>query len=178
MSDSGPTKTINILLVEDNPEDADWTEETLDRIPGTRVRVVEDGVAALAFLRREGKYVTEVKPHVILLDMRLPKKSGWEVLEEIERDLGLRLIPVVVMTGVDTETDDAVRRNCNGRSNRLGCQPEHVDLFRLNLAGIRDGCFCHCNSSDRQRKVRRQLYCQIVHGIAFRVLLVYLSCIH
>ena len=117
MSGSGPTKTIDILLVEDNPEDADWTEETLRRIPCTRVSVVEDGVAALAFLRREAKYVTEVKPHVILLDMRLPKKNGWEVLEEIERDLGLRLIPVVVMTGVDTETDDAVRAIKMGASD-------------------------------------------------------------
>ena len=117
MSDSGPTKTIEILLVEDNPDDADWTEETLSRIPGTRVNVVEDGVAALAFLRREDGYVTKVKPHLILLDMRLPKKSGWEVLEEIERDLGLRLIPVVVMTGVDTETDDAVRAIKMGASD-------------------------------------------------------------
>ena len=119
MSDSGPTKTIEILLVEDNPDDADWTEETLSRIPGTRVNVVEDGVAALAFLRREDGYVTKVKPHLILLDMRLPKKSGWEVLEEIERDLGLQTIPVVVMTGVDTETDDAVRAIKMGANNYI-----------------------------------------------------------
>ncbi len=117
MSDSRPTKTIEILLVEDNPDDADWTEETLSRIPGTRVNVVEDGVAALAFLRREDEYVTKVRPHLILLDMRLPKKNGWEVLEEIERDLGLQPIPVVVMTGVDTETDDAVRAIKMGASD-------------------------------------------------------------
>ena len=117
MSNSGPTKTIEILLVEDNPDDADWTEETLSRLPGANVNVVEDGVAALAFLRREDEYVTKVRPHLILLDMRLPKKSGWEVLEEIERDLGLRSIPVVVMTGVDVETDDAVRATKMGATN-------------------------------------------------------------
>ena len=117
MSDSGPTKTIEILLVEDNPDDADWTEETLGRLPGANVNVVEDGVAALAFLRREGEYVTKVRPHLILLDMHLPKKSGWEVLEEIEGDLGLRSIPVVVMTGVDVETEDAVRATKMGATN-------------------------------------------------------------
>ena len=117
MSDSGPTKTIDVLLVEDNPDDADWTVETLSRIPCTRVSVVEDGVAALAFLRREAEYVTKVRPHLILLDMRLPKKDGWEVLEEIEGDLGLRLIPVVVMTGVDTKTEDAVRAIKMGASD-------------------------------------------------------------
>ena len=154
-SDSGPTKKIEILVVEDNPEFADWTVDELRKIPGTGVSLVEDGVEALAFLRRERKYVTAVRPHLILLDMRLPKKSGWDVLEEMHfGDAG------------DDAHHDIFDARLSGGSHRhrvavapqSGGQPKHVDLFRLNLAGIRDDCFCHGTSSDRQRKLRPQLY--------------------
>jgi CheY-like chemotaxis protein len=90
---------IEILLVEDSPSDIDLTREALD---DTRVHnnlsVVTDGVEALAFLRREGKYADAPYPDMILLDLNLPKKDGREVLAEIKADPKLSHIPVVVLT--------------------------------------------------------------------------------
>ena len=95
-----------ILLVEDNPGDVRLTMEALN---GARIRndvdVVPDGVEAMSFLRREGKYENARQPDIILLDLNLPKKSGREVLEEIKADEHLRRIPVVVLTSSQAEQD-------------------------------------------------------------------------
>jgi chemotaxis family two-component system response regulator Rcp1 len=97
---------IEILLVEDSPDDASLTMEALQE---GRVRnnisLVEDGVAALAFLRREGGYASAPRPDLILLDLNLPRKNGREVLAEIKQDPSLRRIPVVIMTSSDDEKD-------------------------------------------------------------------------
>jgi two-component system response regulator len=90
---------IEILLVEDNPADVLITQEALReaRLINT-IHVVEDGVAALAFLHRQGPYATAPRPDLVLLDLNLPKKNGHEVLAEIKADPDLKLIPVVVLT--------------------------------------------------------------------------------
>jgi len=97
---------IEILLVEDNPDDASLT---VDALQEGRVRnnvtVIEDGVSALAFLHREGPYASAPRPDLILLDLRLPRKSGLEVLSEIKQHKSLRRIPVVIMTSSDDEKD-------------------------------------------------------------------------
>jgi CheY-like chemotaxis protein len=97
---------VEILLVEDNPGDLRLTREALK---GAKVRnnlhVVMDGVEAMAFLRREGKYAEAVRPDLILLDLNLPKKDGREVLAEIKADDNLRRIPVVVLTVSQAEED-------------------------------------------------------------------------
>ncbi len=107
MSESEP---FDILLVEDNPDDADWTVDALSRVT-TKVHVVEDGVEALAFLRREGTYAHQSRPYLVLLDLRLPKKSGLDVLTEIrgDPDSELNRIPVIIMTGGDTQQADYQR---------------------------------------------------------------------
>src|SRR5690606_34820494 len=98
--------TIEILLVEDNPADVDLTQETLAYAKiRNRLHVVNDGEAALAYLRREGRYATAVRPDLILLDLNLPRKDGREVLEELKADPDLRSIPVVVLTSSDAEKD-------------------------------------------------------------------------
>jgi len=97
---------IEILLVEDNPDDADLTLDALrDGRVRNRVTVVEDGVEALAYLRREGHYASALRPDLILLDLNLPRKNGREVLAEIKQDPSLRRIPVVIMTSSDDEKD-------------------------------------------------------------------------
>jgi CheY-like chemotaxis protein len=90
---------IEVLLVEDDPGDVLMTKEAFaDNKVKNNLSVVTDGVEALAFLRREGKYSDAPYPDLILLDLNLPKKDGREVLAEIKADERLSLIPVVVLT--------------------------------------------------------------------------------
>jgi CheY-like chemotaxis protein len=99
-------KPVEILLVEDSPSDADLAVETLGESKVlNNLHVVEDGVEALAFLRREGAHANAPRPDVILLDLNLPKKSGLEVLTEIKSDPKLMRIPVVILTTSAAEED-------------------------------------------------------------------------
>ena len=96
---------IEILLVEDNPGDVRLTQEALkEGKVYNNLNVVSDGVEAMAYLRREGKYVDSVIPDIILLDLNLPKMDGREVLAAIKDDKKIKRIPVVVLT---TSKDDA-----------------------------------------------------------------------
>ena len=104
MTTGSPTNPLEVLLVEDNPADARLTEEILKDSDYTlKLSVVEDGEAAIAYLRREGEYATAPRPDLILLDLMLPKKSGQEVLAEMNEDAGLTTIPVMILTGTEAE---------------------------------------------------------------------------
>jgi chemotaxis family two-component system response regulator Rcp1 len=107
MSSQAIGKPIEILLVEDNPGDVRLTVEALkeSKMRNNNMSVVGDGVEALAFLHREGKYADAPRPDLILLDLNLPKKGGHEVLAEIKADENLRCIPVVVLTASEAEQD-------------------------------------------------------------------------
>lgn len=97
---------VEILLVEDSPEDADLTFEALkDAKIRNNLHVVEDGVEAMAFLRQEGDYAGVPRPDLILLDFNLPRKDGREVLAEVKADVNLRRIPVVVLTTSQAQED-------------------------------------------------------------------------
>lgn len=97
---------INILLVEDNPGDVRLTLEAFkEGKVNNDINVVNDGVEALAYLRQEGQYATAQRPDVILLDLNLPKKDGYEVLAEIKQDPNLKRIPVVILTTSEAERD-------------------------------------------------------------------------
>ena len=99
-------KPIEILLVEDSPSDAALAEEALvEAKVHNNLHRVEDGVEAIAFLRRAGKYATAPRPGLILLDLNLPRKDGREVLAEIKADPELASIPVVVLTTSQSEQD-------------------------------------------------------------------------
>lgn len=103
-----PPRYAHILLVEDSPTDAMMVEEILSQVHVRNVlHVVEDGIQALQFLRREAAYAGAPRPDLILLDLQLPRKNGQEVLEEIKRDERLRTIPVVVLTSSREERDIA-----------------------------------------------------------------------
>jgi CheY-like chemotaxis protein len=69
------------------------------------LHVAEDGVVALAFLRRQGLYTAAPRPDMILLDLNLPRKNGQEVLAELKTDNALKTIPVVVLTTSKAESD-------------------------------------------------------------------------
>jgi CheY-like chemotaxis protein len=106
MNISTTIRPVEILLVEDSPSDADLTEEALsDGKVLNHLHWVEDGVEALAFLRRQGKYTKAPRPDLILLDLNLPKKDGREVLAQIKADPSLKLIPVVILSTSAAERD-------------------------------------------------------------------------
>ncbi len=95
---------VQILLVEDSPDDADLMIEALHEGElAVAVRHLEDGETAVTFLRRQGAFGAEARPDLILLDLHLPRKNGYEVLAEIKEDADLRRIPVVIMTSADGE---------------------------------------------------------------------------
>jgi CheY-like chemotaxis protein len=99
-------KPVEILLVEDNPGDVRLTAEALREYKfRNRLSAVRDGVEAMAFLHRRGKYADSPRPDLVLLDLKLPKKDGREVLAEIKADHNLKRIPVVVLTSSKAEED-------------------------------------------------------------------------
>ena len=110
---------FEILLVEDNPNDLELTLRALKRHAiATRIEVVRDGAEALDFLFCEGEYAArrpEERPRVILLDLKLPKVDGLEVLERIRSDERTQTIPVVVLTSSREENDvvESYRRGGN-----------------------------------------------------------------
>ncbi len=99
-------QAIEILLVEDNPGDVRLTQEVLkDGKFMNHLSVVDDGVSALQYLRRQGKYRDAMRPDMVLLDLNLPGKDGREVLGEMKTDPFLRRIPVVILTTSSAEAD-------------------------------------------------------------------------
>lgn len=99
-------KEIDVLLVEDDPGDIELTREGLKTSKMyINLNVVEDGVRALQYLRREGPYGAANRPDLILLDLNMPKKDGREVLKEIKADEKLRSIPVIILTTSDADMD-------------------------------------------------------------------------
>lgn len=97
--DVSKIKLIEILLVEDSPSDTTLTIEALKAGKvANRLNHVEDGVEAMAYLRREGKYKKATRPDLIMLDLNLPRKDGREVLVELKSDPSLKIIPVIILT--------------------------------------------------------------------------------
>jgi CheY-like chemotaxis protein len=130
-------KPIEILLVEDNPGDVRLTLEVFKESKmHNNLSAVGDGMEALAFLRREGRYVHAPRPDLILLDLNLPKKDGREVLAEIKEDPDLRRIPVVVLTTSRAERD--VVRSYNLHANCYISKPIDLEQFIAVVRSIED----------------------------------------
>ena len=116
---------IHILLVEDNEGDVILTLEALKQAKlRNKISVVRDGEQALSFLYKEGKYQSEESPHLILLDINLPKVDGKEVLARIKNDPYLKKIPVVILTTSSSEKD--ILEAYNNHANCYVTKP--VDL--------------------------------------------------
>jgi two-component system response regulator len=119
---------IEVLLVEDNPGDAELTRIALeDSKISVNLNVVEDGVEAMAFLRKQDKYSSVPHPDIVLLDLNLPRKDGREVLAEIKTDSYLKRIPVVVLTTSQAEED--ILRAYNLAANCYITKPVDFDQF-------------------------------------------------
>ncbi len=99
-------KPIEILLVEDNAADVRLTEEALkEGKVRNHLHVARDGMEALEFLHRQGRFKDATRPDLILLDLNLPRRDGREVLADIKNDPELKMIPVVVLTTSSAEAD-------------------------------------------------------------------------
>ncbi|MEH2154653.1 MAG: response regulator [Nostoc sp.] len=119
---------IEVLLVEDNPGDAQLTRIALeDSKISIHLNVVEDGVEAMAFLRKQDKYAKAAHPDIVLLDLNLPRKDGREVLAEIKGDENLKRIPVVVLTTSQAEED--ILKAYNLCANCYITKPVDFDQF-------------------------------------------------
>jgi len=137
MSNETPVIPIEILLVEDNAADVRLTRETLkEEKLNNNLHVVSDGVEAMAYLRRQGRYAQAARPDLILLDLNLPKKDGREVLKEIKEDENLRIIPVVVLTVSKAEED--VLRSYNLHANCYITKPLDLGQFSRVVKSVQD----------------------------------------
>lgn len=127
----------SILLVEDDPGDVMLVREALaERKAAGVLAVVDDGVKAIEFLRRQGRYADAERPGVVLLDLNLPGRSGAEVLAEIKSDPALATIPVVVLTTSEAEED--VLRCYRQHANAYVTKPADFERFKQIVRQIYD----------------------------------------
>ena len=131
---------VEILLVEDNPADVRLTREALnsDRL-WNNLSVAKDGVEAMAYLRRQGRFAAAPRPDLILLDLNLPKKDGREVLAEIKADPNLMRIPVVVLTTSDAEED--ILKTYGLHANCYITKPVDLDQFITVVKSVEEFWF-------------------------------------
>lgn len=128
---------IEILLVEDNPADVRLTQEALkEGKVRNHLHVARDGIEAMEFLRRVGKYANAVRPDLILLDLNLPRKDGREVLADIKLDPDLKAIPVVVLTTSSAEQD--IFKSYKLHANCYITKPVDLDQFVQVVKSIDD----------------------------------------
>lgn len=133
-------RPIEILLVEDSPADVLITREAFEdaKLLNT-LHVVEDGVQALKFLRRQAPYAEVPRPDLILLDLNLPRKNGREVLAEIKVDPQLKSIPVIVLT--TSSADEDILNAYDLHANCYVIKPVGFDNFFKAVQSIQDFWF-------------------------------------
>lgn len=138
-------RSIEILMVEDNLGDVRLAQEAMKAANVTnRLSVVNDGVEAMAFLRHEGRFADSSRPDLILLDLNLPRKNGYEVLTELKSDPDLKSIPVIVLSSSHAEQD--VQRAYNLHASCYITKPvdfiqfikvaQQIDNFWVNVVTL------------------------------------------
>lgn len=127
--------SLHFLLVEDDDDHADLTERSLRKSEAPcEVSRVDDGEKALAFLRRQGNYADARIPDVVLLDLKLPRLNGLEVLEQMRQDPELATIPVVMLTTSDADRDRQVAYEWHVNSYLV--KPMNFTAFRQMLSEV------------------------------------------
>jgi len=130
-------RPMEILLVDDNPGDVRLTAEALkDGKVENRLHTAKDGMEAIAFLRRKGRYTDAPRPDLILLDLNMPRMNGRQVLAEIKEDSALKHIPVVILTG-SRETDD-IAKTYDLHANCYVTKPIDFEQFIMMVKSITD----------------------------------------
>lgn len=133
-------KTAVILLVEDDPADIELTQYTIAKSKIlVDLQVVGDGVEALTFLRREGKYADAPRPDLIFLDLNMPRMDGRTFLSEMRADHDLKMIPVVVLT--TSATDEDILKSYQLGANCYITKPVGLPEFTRVVEAIEDFWF-------------------------------------
>lgn len=120
---------LEILVVDDNEDDVLLLRESLRDMPSVSVLHACDGDDAIAFLRREGPYATAPRPGLVLLDINMPKKNGFEVLAAMKNDPELRAIPVIMLTTSNRDADVVTAYSCGACS--FVTKPVNFDRLKL-----------------------------------------------
>ena len=122
------TNLVEVLLVEDNPGDVELTKRNLEQSEfELSINVAEDGEVAMAYLRKEGEYASAPRPDLILLDLRMPKMGGYEVLDELKADPALHNVEVMILTTSFSEMSEL--RGKGIPPSRYGHKPIDVEQF-------------------------------------------------
>lgn len=128
---------IDLLLVEDDPGDAMMTSEVLSSAKVLHnLHVVDNGEAAISFLRREAPYDDAPRPDLIFLDLNLPRVDGREVLAFVKNDPSLRRIPTVILTTSDS--DDDIASSYDLHANAFVTKPVDFDSFLSAVRQVDD----------------------------------------
>ena len=137
MPDTSEAKRV-VLLVEDNPQHAEIIIRLLrNQDIALRIDHVADGEAALDYLQRQGAHAdhwNDAKPHLVLMDLRLPKVDGIEVLKQIKSSTDLCSLPVVVLSSSDAERDIAAAYR--QQANSYLVKPLDYDKFAMMIKAV------------------------------------------
>ncbi len=130
-------RPVEILIVDDNPGDVRLTVEALkDSKVQNRLHTAQDGMEAIAFLRRKGEYADAPLPDLILLDLNMPRMNGSQLLAKVKKDSKLKHIPVVILTG-SREIGDIVKDN-NLQADYYVTKPIDLEQFNRVVKAIID----------------------------------------
>jgi len=134
---TGNTTRMQVLLVEDSPGDVRLTQEAFHEAnENVQLHVAYDGVEAMAFLRRQGRYADAPRPDLVLLDLNLPRMDGREVLLHIKEDEGLKAIPTAILTTSVAEADVAI--SYRRQANCYLSKPVQLEEFENLVKSIND----------------------------------------
>ncbi len=127
--------------MDDNPADIDLSRDVLSRNPcRSNVHSVGDGIEAMAFLHRGGKYKTAIRPDIVFLDLNLPGKDGKSVLTEAKSDPALRKIPIVIFSTSSAHKD--IHSSYELGANCYITKPGNLKDFVATLSSVADFWFC------------------------------------
>ncbi|PJZ70588.1 two-component system response regulator [Leptospira perolatii] len=127
---------MNVLLVEDNPTDVRLTREAFEEVDARmKLHVVRDGEEALEFVTGSGAYSERIPPDIILLDLNLPKKDGFEVLRDLKEHPDYKKIPVIVLTTSGSHTD--ILKTYNLHANSYIQKPVELEAFMGAVQSLR-----------------------------------------
>ena len=138
---------IDILLVEDDAGDVLLARKALEKGKiCNSVNVASDGIEALEYLRREGKFASASRPDLILLDLNMPRRDGRETLAEIKEDPNLKSIPVVVLTTSDVDRD--IVQSYDLQASCYVTKPVNLEQFTKVVRSIKGLWLCVVKCTD------------------------------
>lgn len=124
-----------VLIVDDNPADSDLTTEALSRCSCPhQVRSVQDGIQAIEFLRRQGKYASVRPPDLVILDLNLPGKDGRAVLAEVKTDPLLKRTPIIIFSTSQAKSD--IKSTLELGANSYVSKPGNLQEFMSTVTSI------------------------------------------